>query len=63
MGNKYNYIFRRAAISTYGGKECEEYSNVIQIGISQPPITGLQVQGTAITAPATLTLCAGEDYF
>ena len=29
-------FFRRAAISTYGGKECEEYSNIIQIGISQP---------------------------
>ena len=53
-------FFRRAAYSTYGGKQCEEYSNVIQIGISQPPITGLQAQGGAVTAPATVTLCSGE---
>ena len=46
--------------STYGGKECEEYSNVITDKVSQPPITGLQVQGGAISAPAYLnTLCRG----
>ena len=54
-------FFRRAAISTYGGKECEEYSNIIQIGVSQPPITGLQAQGGAITAQDTVTLCTGES--
>ena len=37
----YNHVFRRAAISTYGGKQCEEYSNVIQIvivGSHQPQV-------------------------
>ena len=51
-------FFRRAAYSTYGGKQCEEYSNVIQIGISPPPITGIQVG--AISAPATITTCSSE---
>ena len=54
-------FYRRAAISTFGGKECEEYSNVIEVKVANPPISTLQVQGTAISAPATLTLCAGED--
>ena len=54
-------FFRRAAISTYGGTTCEEYSNIIQIGVSQPPITGLQAQGGAITAQDTVTLCTGES--
>ena len=54
-------FFRRVAISAYGGKECEEYSNIIQIGVSQPPITGLQAQGGAITAQDTVTLCTGES--
>ena len=54
-------FYRRAAISTFGGKQCEEYSNVIEIKVGTPPISTLQVQGTAISAPATLTLCAGED--
>ena len=54
-------FFRRAAISTYGGATCEEYSNIIQIGVSQPPITGLQAQGGAITAQDTVTLCTGES--
>ena len=53
-------FYRRAVYSTFGGKQCEEYSNVIQIGISQPPITGLQAQGGAVTAPATVTICSGE---
>ena len=54
-------FYRRAAISTFGGKQCEEYSNVIEVKVGTPPISTLQVQGTAISAPATLTLCAGED--
>ena len=54
-------FYRRAVYSTFGGKQCEEYSNVIQIGISQPPITGLQAQGGAITAQDTVTLCLGES--
>ena len=54
-------FYRRAAISTLGGKQCEEYSNVIEIKVGTPPISTLQVQGTAISAPATLTLCAGEN--
>ena len=50
-------FYRRAAISTFGGvKQCEEYSNVIEIKVGTPPISTLQVQGTAISAPATLTL-------
>ena len=53
-------FYRRAVYSTFGGKQCEEYSNVIKIGISQPPITGLQAQGGAVTAPATVTICSGE---
>ena len=28
-------FFRRVAISTYGGKECEEYSNVLQITVDE----------------------------
>ena len=51
-------FFRRAAISTFGGKECEEYSNIIQIGIETPPVTGIQIG--AITAPATITTCSNE---
>ena len=54
-------FYRRVAISTYGGATCEEYSNIIQIGVSQPPITGLQAQGGAITAQDTVTLCTGES--
>ena len=54
-------FYRRAAISTFGGKQCEEYSNVIEVKVGTPPISTLQVQGTAISAPATLTLCAGEE--
>ena len=54
-------FFRRAAISTFGGKQCEEYSNVVEVKVGSPPISTLQVQGTAISAPATITLCAGED--
>ena len=54
-------FYRRVAISTYGGATCEEYSNVIEVKVGHPPISTLQVQGTAISAPATLTLCAGED--
>ena len=50
-------FFRRVAYSTYGGKPCEEYSNVIQINIQAPPVTGIQVG--AISAPATLTFCSG----
>ena len=54
-------FFRRAVYSSYGGMQCEEYSNIIQIGVSQPPITGLQAQGGAITAQDTVTLCTGES--
>ena len=54
-------FFRRVAYSSYGGATCEEYSNIIQIGISSPPITGLQAQGGAITAQDTVTLCTGES--
>ena len=53
-------FFRRTAISSYGGKPCEEYSNVIEVKISSPPNTGLQAQGGAVTAPTTVTLCSGE---
>ena len=42
-------------------QQCEEYSNIIQIGISSPPLTGLQAQGGAITAQDTVTLCTGES--
>ena len=38
-------FFRRTAISNFGGKKCEEYSNVIQITVDEPPISGLQVGG------------------
>ena len=54
-------FFVRKAYSTFGGLRCEELSNIVQIAIQQPPISTLQVQGTAISAPATITLCAGED--
>ena len=54
-------FYRRKAISTFGGKPCEEFSNVIEVKVGSPPISTLQVQGTAISAPATITLCAGED--
>ena len=33
---------------------------MIQITVDEPPITGLQAQGGAVTAPATVTLCSGE---
>ena len=51
-------FFRRVVISNFGGKECEEYSNIIQIGIESPPVTGIQFG--AITAPATITTCSNE---
>ena len=53
-------FYRRAVYSTFGGKQCEEYSNVVQILVEEPPITGLQAQGGAVTAPATVTICSGE---
>ena len=39
----------------------KDYSNVVEVKVGSPPISTLQVQGTAISAPATITLCAGED--
>ena len=54
-------FYRRVAESTFGGETCEEFSNVIQIDIEDPPATGLQVSGGAITAPATITICVGES--
>ena len=54
-------FYRRKRLSTFGGKHVKNYSNVIEIKVGTPPISTLQVQGTAISAPATLTLCAGED--
>ena len=41
-------FYRRAAISTFGGKECEEYSNVIEVKVGTPPISTLQVQGLSL---------------
>ena len=41
-------FYRRAAISTLGGKQCEEYSNVIEIKVGTPPISTLQVQGLSL---------------
>ena len=40
------------AISAYGGKECEEYSNVLQITVDESPISGLQVG--AVSAPGNI---------
>ena len=54
-------FYRRLAYSTYGGKQCEESSNIVQIDMEAPPATGLQVSGGAITAPATVTICVGES--
>ena len=48
-------FYRRVAESTVGGKKCEEFSNVIQITVNEPPISGLQVG--AITAPNTVAMC------
>ena len=36
-------FFRRVAESTYGGKLCEEYSNIIQIAVDESPVSQLQV--------------------
>ena len=47
--------------ATFGGATCEEFSNIIQISVEDPPITGLQAQGGAITAQATITICVGES--
>ena len=33
---------------------------MIEVKIGSPPNTGLQAQGGAVTAPATVTLCSGE---
>ena len=54
-------FYRRAAISTFGGKECEEYSNIIQIGISQPTFNRFASTRNTITAQDTVTLCTGES--
>ena len=51
-------FYRRVAESTVGGKKCEEFSNVIQITVNEPPISGLQVG--AITAPNTVAICGSE---
>ena len=48
-------FYRRVAESTFGGKTCEEFSNVIQITVNESPISGLQVGG--ITAPGTVAIC------
>ena len=46
-------------LSSYGGATCEEYSNIIQIGISSPPITGLQARRNYSARYGTL--CTGES--
>ena len=51
-------FYRRVAESTFGGKTCEEFSNVIQITVNESPISGLQVGG--ITAPDTVAICGSE---
>ena len=51
-------FFRRVAESTYGGKICEEYSNIIQITVDESPISHLEVGGVA--APATVAICGSE---
>ena len=51
-------FYRRVAISTYGGATCEEYSNIIQIAVSEAPISGLQAG--AVAAPDTVAICGSE---
>ena len=52
-------FFRRVAISTSAqGKICEEYSNIIQIAVSESPVSQLQVGG--VSAPDTIAVCGSE---
>ena len=57
-------FFRRKTISTLGsGLACEAFSNVVQISVDNPPAAILtsNINGVTLTAPATATICAGEE--
>ena len=56
-------FFRRKAISDTGTTTCEDFSNVIDIRVDNPPAATLSagVNGSVFTAASTITICNSDE--